>query len=132
MADPVGKKGGGAEAAGAQPAPQPRAPAPAPGGTPQQLTLQYVDLPGCSETFADSVMGVVFDGQTLRIEFAITRLDEVKPNAPLTGRRYPVCRLVLTPAATGELFKRMQQVSASIAQAMQAAPKPGEAPKATG
>ena len=132
MADSKGNKGTG-ETTGARAVPQGAAPAP---GTPQQLTLQYIDRPDCGETFADSVMGVTFDGQTLRIEFAVTRLDEVKPNALLTGRRYPVCRLVLTPMATGELFRRMQQVSASIAQAMQqqgqaAQAKPGEAPKAS-
>jgi hypothetical protein len=29
-----------------------------------------------AETFADSINGLVFDGQTLRIEFGVTRLDE--------------------------------------------------------
>ena len=36
--------------------------------------------------------GLIFDGQSLRIEFAVTRIDEVKPNMPITGRRYPACR----------------------------------------
>ncbi len=69
---------------------------PAPAATPaastaqrQAATIRYLDRPEIAETFADSVAGVVFDGQTLRLEFAVTRLDEVKPNAPITGRRYP-------------------------------------------
>jgi len=45
------------------------------------------------ETFADSVTGLMFDDQTLRIEFGVTRFDDVKPNAPITARRYPACRL---------------------------------------
>ena len=63
----------------------------------QSMTIRYVDRADMAETFADSVTGLVFDGQTLRIEFGVTRLDDVKANAPRTARRYPACRLVLTP-----------------------------------
>jgi len=49
--------------------------------------------PDMVETFADSVTGLMFDDQTLRIEFGVTRFDDVKPNAPITARRYPACRL---------------------------------------
>ena len=69
-----------------------------------------IDRPDVAETFADAISGLVFDGQTLRIEFAVTRLDEVKPNSPITGRRYPACRLVLPPAAAIDLINRMQQI----------------------
>ena len=67
----------------------------------QPATIRYVDRPDISETFADSVSGLIFDGQSLRIEFAVTRLDEVKPNMPITGRRYPACRLVLAAGRRG-------------------------------
>jgi hypothetical protein len=60
-------------------------------------SIRYVDRADMVETFADSVTGLIFDGQTLRIEFGVTRFDDVKPNAPITGRRYPACRLVLPP-----------------------------------
>jgi hypothetical protein len=70
-----------------------------------------------AETFVDSITGLVFDGQTLRIEFGVTRLDEVKSNSQITGRRYPACRLVLPPAAAADLIARMQQTGAAIAQA---------------
>jgi hypothetical protein len=83
----------------------------------QTATVRYVDLPECSETFADAVNGVFFDGQSLRIEFGITRMDEMKKDAPLTGRRYPACRLVLPPAAAIELINRMQQTAAALEQA---------------
>src|SRR5450830_1109819 len=55
------------------------------------VTLRYLDRPDCLETFADSISGLSFDGQTLRLEFAVTRMDDLKPDAPVTGRRYPVC-----------------------------------------
>ena len=51
-----------------------------------------------------------FDGQSLRIEFAVSRVDEIKANVPITGRRYPACRLVLPPVAAMELINRMQQI----------------------
>ena len=35
-------------------------------------TCAYVDLPELSETLADSVHSLLFDGQTLRITFAVT------------------------------------------------------------
>ena len=64
-----------------------------------------------AETFANSITGLIFDGQTLRIEFGVTRFDEVKPNTQITGRRYPACRLVLPPAAAVDLINRMQQIA---------------------
>ena len=69
-----------------------------------------------TETFADSINNVYFDGQSLRIEFGITRLDDIKPNAAVTGRRYPAQRMVLTPMAAVELINRMQQVGAALTQ----------------
>ena len=72
------------------------APAPAERSAP---TIRYLDRAEMEETFADSISGLIFDGQTLRIEFAVTRFDEVKPNTAITGRRYPACRLVLPPGS---------------------------------
>jgi len=98
------------------------APAPAPASATdnaaqRQMTLRYIDQPDLAETFADSIGNLSFDGQSLRIEFSVTRMDEVKPGAPMTGRRYPACRLVLTPGAAVELINRMQQVAAALTQA---------------
>src|SRR4051812_42268638 len=83
----------------------------------QTATIRYIDQPEMAETFADSINHVYFDGQSLRLEFGITRLDEVKPNTPVTGRRYPAQRMVLTPIAAVELINRMQQVGAALTQA---------------
>jgi len=80
-------------------------------------TIRYVDRAELAETFADSITGLLFDGQTLRIEFGVTRIDEVKTNSPITGRRYPACRVVLPPAAAIELINRMQQIAAGLTQA---------------
>jgi hypothetical protein len=94
----------------------------------QTPTFRYIDRPDCPEAFADSINSVFFDGQTMRIEFGITRMDEVKQNAPLTGRRYPAVRLVLPPAAAIELINRMQQTGAALSQAglVKTRPNPGQ------
>jgi hypothetical protein len=116
----------------AAPAAQAGAPAAGAGAAERPpASFRYVDRPDTPETFADSITGLFFDGQTLRIEFAVTRVDEVKPNAPITGRRYPACRVVLPPSAAVELINRMQQVGAALTQAgvVKPTPRPGEAPK---
>ena len=90
------------------------------------MALRYFDRAELEETFADLVAGLIFDGQTMRIEFDVTRYDEMKPNSPITGRRYPACRLVLSPAAAMDLVNRIQQIAAATTQAgvMKTAPRP--------
>jgi hypothetical protein len=90
-------------------------------------TFRYIDRPDCMETFADCITGLAYDGQTLRLEFGVTRVDEVKPNAPVNGRRYTACRLALSPAAAIDLINKMQQIANALTQAgvvKQTAPVP--------
>jgi hypothetical protein len=70
----------------------------------------------------------------VRIEFGVTRFDDVKPNAPITGRRYPACRLVLPPVAAVDLINRMQQIAAALTQAgvVKAAQRPTAPPPKVG
>jgi hypothetical protein len=91
--------------------------------------LRYVDRPDCQETFADSIAQVMFDGQSLRLEFCVTRLDEVKPNTQVTGRRLPAARMVLTPMAAVELINRLHQVAAAMTQAGMLKANPPNPPK---
>jgi hypothetical protein len=86
-------------------------------GKPQAAAIRYVDQPELHETFADSINNVFFDGQTMRIEFGITRMDEMKQDQQLTGRRYPACRLVLPVNAAIELINKMQQTANALQQA---------------
>ena len=83
--------------------------------TPPQYT--YVDRVEVTETFADFVQRIQFDGQTLRLEFAVSRLEDQKPNAPATGKRYPACRLVLSASAAVDLMNKMQQITAGLVKA---------------
>ena len=60
------------------------------------LSVSHVDIAELAETFADSVSNVVWDGQTLRVDLSVTRYPP--PDQMSSGaKRYPVCRLVLTP-----------------------------------
>ena len=86
--------------------------------------IKTIDRPELAETFADCVTGLIFDGQMLRIELGVTRLDEVKPNTPISGRRYPACRIVLPPAAAVDLINRMQQIGNALTQAGVVKPTP--------
>ena len=83
----------------------------------QTATLRYVDRPDCGEAYADSINQLYFDGQSLRIEFGVTWLDDMKPNTPISGRRYPAQRMVLNPSAAVDLINRMQQVANALTQA---------------
>ena len=97
----------------------------------QTPTIRFIDRPEIAETFADSVTGTSYDGQTLRLEFAVTRLDDIKSGEPITGRRYPACRVVLSPAAVLDLINRIQQITAALTQAgtLKATQRPGEPAK---
>jgi hypothetical protein len=104
------------------------APSAAPAGSAQSLAIKYVDLPELPETFADSVNSVSFDGQTLRVEFGVTRFDQSSSSQrPTSGRRYPASRIVLTRTAALEMINRLQQVATAITQSGQGkadTPKP--------
>ncbi len=71
---------------------------------------RFIDRPEVSEVFADSIRAISFDGQTMRIEFCVTRMDEPIPPNPQTGKQYPVCRVVLTPNTGINLFSKLQQI----------------------
>jgi len=72
--------------------------------------IRFVDRPDVTETFADSIRGLSFDGQTMRIEFCTVRLDPPTSPDTRTGSQHPVCRMVLTPNAGLDLFSRLQQI----------------------
>ena len=72
--------------------------------------IKFVDRPEVTETFADSVRSLGFDGQTMRIEFCSVRMDPPASPENRTGRQYPTCRMVLTPNAAIDLYGRLQQI----------------------
>lgn len=79
--------------------------------------LRYQDIPDLPETFADSIGQWIFDGQMLRIEFTVTRLDPGGSPQARTGRRLPAARMVLTPGCAVELIRQCQQLLAALEKA---------------
>jgi len=82
----------------------------------ERVQARFIDNPAIVETFADSINAFSFDGQTMRIEFCTTRLDEPKPQNPQTATRHPICRLVLTPTAALDLFNKLQKLVTALEQ----------------
>ena len=79
--------------------------------------LRYQDIPDLPEIFADSIGQWIFDGQNLRIEFTVTRLDPGGSRDQPTGRRLPAARMVLTPGCAVELIRQCQQLMAALEKA---------------
>jgi hypothetical protein len=82
-----------------------------------QVKYEYVDRPEVAEVFADFVQRIQFDGQTLRFEFCVSRMEDTQPSTAPTGKRYPACRLVLSAAAAVDLMNKMQQITSSLVKA---------------
>jgi hypothetical protein len=84
----------------------------------ESISVRYMEVPEPRETFADSLHGIAWDGQTLRLEFCVTRYPETASGAsPAEAKRYPACRLVLTAPAVAALYNRLQQTVAALAEA---------------
>jgi hypothetical protein len=89
---------------------------------PQKLEPQkpvpysFEDRPEVLETFADSIHSLLFDGQTLRITFTVTRMEPPTGSAPTPGKRFPTCRLVLAGGGVVQLMNHVSQLNAAMAQ----------------
>jgi hypothetical protein len=59
----------------------------------------------------------VFDGQALRIEFAVARFDDPGALGLLEGQQVTVSRLVLNQSALVDLFNRLGQLSDALKKA---------------
>ncbi len=94
---------------------------------PKDPQVQYVDLPDVPESFADSIQRFMFDGNTLRLVFAVNRFDDAKPPNPPTLKAYTAVRLVLTVNAANDLQSKLNGLAAAIQESQ----KKGDAPPAT-
>jgi len=79
--------------------------------------FRYQDIPDLGETFADSLGQFIFDGQTLRIEFTVSRLDNTRPGEQRSGRKVPTSRMVLSLGCAVELIQNCRQLTARLEQA---------------
>jgi hypothetical protein len=96
-----------------------------------KFETQYIDIASISETFADSLGPIFMDGETMRIELCVTRLDEPKPPKSLSGKKYPVCRLALTLSAATDLYNQLTNIVAALKRNPATQQKPSSSPTAT-
>jgi hypothetical protein len=78
--------------------------------THSQVKEIYVDNPNILETFSDSINGLMFDGQTMRIEFCVTRFGQPKPGNPPVTIKTTVSRLVLNQKGFLEFYNQLQNL----------------------
>lgn len=79
--------------------------------------IEYVDVPGISETYADAVRGMMFDGQNVRLELCVTRLDEPKKgNGAISGKRQTAARVVLPLSTALQLSSQLGRVLNTLAK----------------
>jgi hypothetical protein len=79
--------------------------------------IQYVDVPSIPETYADSVNRMMFDGQSVRLELCVTRMDEPQAgSAELTGTRQTACRVVLPLGTALELSGKLSRMLTALAK----------------
>jgi hypothetical protein len=78
--------------------------------------IEDVDLPQMQETFVDSLGLSTFDGNTMRLELRVTRFNPPAPPAPPSARRFPACRLIMTPMLVVDLHNQLNQIIAMMEQ----------------
>ena len=91
--------------------------------------IQDVDRPEVNEIFADSLALSTFDGAAARLTFCVRRMQEPQPGKPPQFKKYPVCRMVLTPDATVELFNRLNQMMGALQKLGLVKMEPGKPPQ---
>src|ERR1044072_5533111 len=96
--------------------------------SPQQIT--DVDRPELAETFVDSLTLSTFDGAAPRVPCCVLRMQEPQQGKPAHFNRYPVCRMVLTPDATIELYNRLNQMMGALQKLGLVKIEPGKPPPA--
>ncbi len=70
-----------------------------------------------AEIFSDCLGLSMFDGNALRLEFAVARMNGPKPPNTTTGERHIVARLVLSAPCAVDLINQMQMIASQLAQA---------------
>src|ERR1051325_5481849 len=96
--------------------------------SPQQIT--DVDRPELAETFVDSLTLSTFDGAAARLTFCVLRMQEPQQGKPAHFNRHPVARMVPTPAATIELYNRLNQMMGALQNLGLVKIEPGKPPQA--
>jgi hypothetical protein len=79
-----------------------------------QVQMTYVDRPEISETFADSLGRMMWDGIHLRMEFVVNRLDDAQQGKPPSGRALTACRVIIPVQGVIEMAAKLQNLMAQL------------------
>lgn len=80
----------------------------------QKNQIVYTDRLDVTETFANSIDKCFFTEGMANIELCVTRLNKPDPPNPPTGKKYPACRLILTPQAVIQLFQGLNGIMGAM------------------
>ena len=97
--------------------------------TQAKTKIEYQDVPAVNETFADTVHAIAYDGQTFRVEFCVTRMDDAGEDGARSGKRRTACRMVLSPNAALELSAKLSRVLGAVASRSRQTAEPARAAK---
>ena len=79
--------------------------------------IEYIDVPAIAETYADTVRGMMFDGQSVRLELCVTRMNEpTEGSSEITGKRQTACRVVLPLSAALDLSTKLGRMMNTLAK----------------
>jgi len=82
-----------------------------------QPQLTYVDRPEISETYADSLWRVTFNSMHLRMEFAVSRLDEPRQGQPVEGKAVTSCRVIMPLSGMIDMVGKLQTIMVQLQEA---------------
>ncbi len=76
--------------------------------------IEYTDRLDITETFINSMGKCSFTEGIATLELCITRIERPDPSQPPTGKKYPACRLALTPQAVIQLFQSLNAIMGAM------------------
>src|ERR1035441_7827172 len=79
----------------------------------EPVDVPYTDLPALTETYADQLRMMHFDGYAVRLEFVVARHSVSGPDT-VVARHVPVARLVLPPLSAAHLHEQLTGLLAGL------------------
>lgn len=78
--------------------------------------LEYIDRPDVGETFVDSLESAMYDGSSLRMEFAVYRFAPPNANGKTAKRKVTAVRLVIPLSGAIGLTSQLSALMEALEQ----------------
>jgi hypothetical protein len=79
-----------------------------------QLLLTYVDRPEILETYVDTLWRVYFDGNAIRMDFVVNRLDNPQAQPPRLGKAFTASRIVIPLFGMADMLNKLQDIMGQL------------------